>query len=251
MKKIFVFIIILCGITFLNAQENQNITSLKGHYIGVKSGLLFANTFRVCNDDSWICVILKTEFNPKIKAGFSGGFTYHYTFNNGLTLGADLIYAIKRIHTTRRIDKREFRPLNPNDPIFLGLPDSILTSSIYQEHYLKIPLTIGYTVGKKLNYFVNAGVVPGISVLLKSRITDTNYYPSHTEVSKYVATIIDGKTFSLNAILETGVGYTLNKFVVYASANGECSILPLDFKSPYKQYYYSFGFNIGVNYKIR
>jgi hypothetical protein len=164
-------------------------------------------------------------------------------------LGADLIYSIKSYRHTFHT------ALYPGG---ISLPygvDYMVIRYTPRYHYLELPIKIGYTVGKKWNYFINGGVAPGIHVLLKVKEVAT-YYPSE-EVSKQTFKGTDRVRlpYSFDAILETGVGYTFGKFFVHASVDGRCSILRLNeiwlLHDGRVDRYYSFGFNIGVKYKIR
>lgn len=235
MKKLLLFIA-LWNIALVNAQENQE--AAKGHLIGVKSGVLFSNRFSNCLF-GW-----NNELIPTIAAGYNGGFTYQYVFQNGLTLGVDMIYSIKRYHWSAKI---------LDSLAQLEYMDLMEFESIWRHHFIEIPLKIGYTTGKKWRYFITGGVAPGVKMLIKiaSTITDipTGKISHRTDEwppSKF--------SVSLDAILETGVGYAFNNFLVYVSVNGECSIFPIDdigYWHICQNRLYSFGINVGVTYKIR
>ncbi|MDL2309221.1 PorT family protein [Bacteroidales bacterium OttesenSCG-928-B11] len=233
MKKLFFFFIVLASIASVNAQENQNTNLLKGHSVGVKSGILFSNRFSTCSLGEY------NQHAPTIGTGYKAGFTYNFTFQNGLTLGADLAYNIKRYHSSIPVASHPSQDLS-----FMQF------ESIFQHHFLELPLKIGYITGKKWSYFINGGIAPGIEVFYKSVSTIT--FIQSGEISKKTYKHIPDPNVSLDAILETGVGYTLNNFLIYLSVNGECNIIPMN-NRPYicQDRLYSFGFDIGVKYKIR
>jgi hypothetical protein len=225
---------------FLNAQENQDTNPLRGHYIGIKSGALFSNEFSNCSYGEY------NQYKPKMGIGFHGGFTYYYVFQNNLTLSADLIYSIKRYHPTGAI-------FYSGDTVpDLDLWNSLKFNSTIQEHYLEIPLKIGYITGKKFNFFINGGLVPGIDIFYKSASTIT--YPSGEVSKKGSQGIVNYSRISLEAILETGIGYTFDKFFAYVSIDGKCSIFPIHrgfiFWDICQDRFYSFGFNIGLRYRL-
>jgi len=166
-----------------------------------------------------------------------------------------LKYSIKTVRSIVHIEDNLifYRP----DPVLLPFDSINIISKVWmRENYIEIPLKIGYTTGKKWNYFINTAIVPGIYIFSKY-IQHDIAYPSE-EVHKSSSKGSDGfmRRFSLGIMLETGTGYNWNNFFVYASVNGQCSILPIDKESTYPfvkctDRYYSFGFNIGIKYRLQ
>ncbi len=125
---------------------------------------------------------------------FSNGLTFEVLTNKKLRLGAEILY-----------EKRGF---NIGYAVILSNFDERLIRNYHHQHYVSIPLKIGYQKDDKIFTYGDVGLVPAFHV--KSTFT----YPKTDSSFNTIGEIteneqLDIKPFDLGAMVDIGVGYHL------------------------------------------
>ncbi len=173
--KIILFFIVAAMVKWIpvNAQK---------HYVGVKLGPNFSN-FKPGNAN-------------KFAVGIAVGATYSYQMQNGLTLGADLLYLQQ------------------------GFLVNALGKHRQSFNYISIPLKVGYTFGTTWQLFANAGIVPNflVGANVNSKVLNTNNTTRNYD---------SFKKFDIGILAELGGGYTFKeRFNVFASLGFQYFFVP-------------------------
>ena len=182
-KNIILFLLIFACFSFKIHAQN--------YYVGYKYGL------------SWNDVKSNGDLIGTSQNNFSTGVTFEVITNKKLRIGAEIFY-----------EKRGFN-LNYT-AIFNNFEERLITN-YHHQHYLSIPLKIGYQAGKKMYAFGDLGLVPAFNV------RSTFRYPKTDDSFNIVGEItekeqLEIKPFDLSALLDFGVGYNLTNKISILSA---------------------------------
>lgn len=206
--------------------------SLKGvgqtQYLGLQGGFTQSN----------VSGKLFLENNGDRKA-WSGGLTYQLQFDNNFTLGSGISFFQKGFYNDI-VDSDEMG--NPQEP--LG------GRSYFNYHYLSVPLTAGYRVGKKIGGFMSLGMVP--SILIHANVRNSGI-EGIIDPQKILVTDRVSK-FDFGVIGELGILYKLSSSMLISTAfcyqQSIISITNENYFPGKKVRHYGTTLSIGVQYKL-
>ena len=224
-----------------------------------------------------------SQTNSKLYFGFNGGFTYsnistknniasHYDFKMGFLTGFNFGIQLKSklsIETNINFYQNGY---NENEKVLMIATDYTAINSyfgfknLYTHDYINNSWLIGYSIGNKIEFTVQAGAF--WAYLIQSRYERTNFIdidpvdadklflPSGHNESIIKGTL--GKSsntkFDLGLSGGIGLGYSLNeKFKVLVNARFNRGIIDYSkqvFFSPITSFSNSFNFTIGLRMKI-
>jgi hypothetical protein len=149
----------------------------QNHLFGLKGGLNLTN-------------ISSSNFmnDTDSRTGFSGGLSYEYVLDNGVSFGADIIF-----------NQRGFS----NDLIVrdnFGNPTGEVMTTDFNYDYLSLPIKTGKYLGKTIFGFGQIGVVPSILMAAKT-FPGSDAHIVTSRVTK----------FDFAGLVEFGVGYKFNR----------------------------------------
>jgi hypothetical protein len=138
----------------------------QNHFVGVDAGI------------SWMNIASKDFIKPSFKAGFTGGISYEYFFNENVSVGAGIIY-----HS---------RGYTIKSALTDSLGNTLKIKTKFD--YVSLPLKLGFSYGKKFFGFAKVGVIPAI--LVKAEEDSRN----RTN---------DIRRMDISGIFEIGAGYNI------------------------------------------
>ncbi len=178
--------------------------------------------------------MLKDAKAPKF--GFTGGFNACYNLNGRIGFEAGLQYSNKGYQLIKL-------PLNAsgNKPT---APISV--STLYNLHYIDIPIKANFTMGdRKVQFFGSAGLVT--NVLIQERWTRWLEYKDRTEMEKYILPKSHySKRVFFSAMVSAGISWQINeKLTLRIEPTYRIRIPPL-FAGPGNTYLVNAGLNFGL-----
>lgn len=146
------------------------------------------------------------------------------------------------------------KTLYPNNITYSGQPDPSIPKSYsnkYHELYLDIPIKIGYNINRtKISYFLSTGLSPNFYLSTK-RIYISSWDNKADVVSKTTGRM-GNSLINLAFVASGGIKYNVSKqFVLRIEPTYRQAFTPTVFKTKSKEYYYSFGLNVGLYYTFK
>ena len=182
-KKIILFLAMIIPLGY--EMDAQN------YFLGYQYGL------------SWNSVKSDGNQTGAAQTNFSTGVTFDVVTRKKLRFGAELLY-----------EKRGF---NLGYTVILSNFDERSITNYHHQHYLSIPLKVGYQVGNQFYGFGAVGVVPAFT--LKSTFTypkTDNAFNTTGEITEKEQ--LEIKPFDLGALIDLGVGYSLTEKISILSS---------------------------------
>lgn len=151
-------------------------------YLGFKGGVSFTNLF--INDDPGL---------NDYRTGINGGLTYEYEFKNNFHIGVDFVYAQKG---------------SKYDAVFMDNSGKKISSVIhYNYDYLSLPIKGGYSIGNRIEGFLNLGFVP--SILVNAKLRAPGVFVSGSDGTIDIKD--DVRQLDLSGLVEIGGNYEVNE----------------------------------------
>jgi hypothetical protein len=240
MKKLTLALFILISISAV-AQQTKQETTFKRFQLGanISPDFCFRTLKNTDKNLSYIAdlIWLRNDIErPKI--GYSGGINFCYQLTKFMGIETGIQYSNKGYKTRNRTLIW--------DGSLPEVPDRI--KSIYNYHYIDIPLKVNFSLGKnKVRFFSSLGIVG--NVFIDEIQKNIFVYSNRKEIDNF-STNYDYHRFNVSASISAGIDYKL-------SNNSSLRIEPTFrhglsqiIDAPATAYLYSAGLNIGYYYGL-
>ncbi|WP_430403773.1 porin family protein [Fluviicola sp.] len=176
------------------------------------------------------------DFDPQPEIFGSGGFIFQYNFKNFLSLKTGISYQRKGYQL------KDITPVDQNGNIL-----STTATSSSRLDYLTFPILVKASIGKKVNFFVNAG--PYIGYLLQK--TDRLKYDGSTTTSKDDLSINGMNRWDFGVAGGIGIAIPIRTFwVISIEARNYSGLLDIAQSSNTKWLTNTTDLRVGVAYKL-
>jgi hypothetical protein len=173
------------------------ILAAQNHYLGVKGGVNFSNV-----DFSSEPVIEDWKY----RTGMLAGITYDYYFLEFLSCGAEISY----------IQKGYFLDVLFTNEIGEPIGEGKLH---YNYDYVQLPLKFGVSLGNRLSFLANIGLVPSINVISKMKVPTDIEGQSEKDIKDKV------QSFDFSGLAEIGAALKFAKrFMAFLAVSYQHSL---------------------------
>lgn len=241
MKQILSILVSMTPL-FMVAQENTKTQSQ------FTFGVVFSPEY--CYRDlqgSNDTLIFFTEWLDSIqeaKFGYTAGFTVSYKVLKYISIESGIMFSNKGF---KMIYSDFSGASDPNDPLLMRLSSINQTVSFY---YLEIPVLSRFQIvsGK---FIIAPAIGLSANIYLDSRLKSIIKYNDGTPDEKEIYEADNGKNFTLSVIAGIGIDYNLSdKLSIGIEPVYKRDIFKSNSSDTFNQYFYSFGANIGLEFRL-
>jgi opacity protein-like surface antigen len=173
--------------------------------------------------------------------GFSTGVTIQHALTKNAALQTGLLYSVKGEQT--KFTSLKWTTSDPHYPV--------KSKTEFHFQYIEIPITIAHSFGKsKLKFFSTAGV--SMNMFTKKKTEVVSAFADEHKESSYSDVDAGYLKFNLAVILGMGIKYDASKRMsLYVEPVYKQFLNSIFTDDNAKEYLYSIGTNIGINYKFK
>lgn len=198
----------------------------QNHYLGIRAGSNFSNS---STNSAFF-----DDFNSR--TGLLAGITYEYSFLKMFRFGADLLYDQRGQKMTSTLTNEIGEPIGEGDVQY-----------IYD--YLSIPVKAGISLGNRLFFFANIGLVPAFNISARVKYPTDVQGQMEDDISNRV------ESFDLAGMAEAGAGLNfLSRFKAFVAVSYTHSFNDFN-KGDYffgaEMRHYSISVNGGISYALK
>jgi hypothetical protein len=239
-KNILLIPIFLFTLTALS-QETKNKPS--AFSLGISFSPEYSNRVLKAKEDEYESLIAMIDSSEVPKFGFTTGIHTYYDVLKRLTVESGILFSDKGYKMT----SSNFVAADPNDPLLLNLKS---ITEIIKIYYLEIPVKVNYQiVSGKLSVLIVGGV--SANIFLDNKVKYTLRYNDGSEDTHDSNSGANMNSLTVSLLAGIGLDYKLTGKLCFSFE----PIYKRDITTVYsseiaKHYFYSFGANIGLRYRI-